>query len=335
MTARPSPRRRARARAAALVVATLALVGSLAAVPATAGPDPTATPADPTVVVGDDWVVTGAGGRYEVVLELPEPLEARAAAPTVVVDGVELDTAQVSEDGRTLTAVTDDPAVLEADAVEAGWSGQTPTDALPAVTGPTTTALPSAVPFPLDPTAGGPYGFQRISYDGGRQVVPLEGMGSTLGELAGVVHVPVGAPGERPVVLVLHGRGGPCRTAGGAVVFTYPCTAAQTEVASADGFTTLGETLASFGYVVVSISANAISAYDNSRARDLGTAARGSLVLTHLDLLARADAGTSTIPALAPLQGRLDLDDVGLVGHSRGARASCAPRTSRPSGTPP
>ncbi|MDD9204931.1 hypothetical protein PU560_00460, partial [Georgenia sp. 10Sc9-8] len=62
---------------------------------------------------------------------------------------------------------------------------------------------------------------------------------------------------------------------------------------------------------------NAVNSNDNQLAIDWGATARGGLILSHLDLLAEANAGDA--PALDPvLAGRLDLDHVGLMGHSRG-----------------
>ncbi|MDD9205057.1 hypothetical protein PU560_01090, partial [Georgenia sp. 10Sc9-8] len=61
----------------------------------------------------------------------------------------------------------------------------------------------------------------------------------------------------------------------------------------------------------------AVNSNDNQLAIDYGATARGGLILSHLDLLAQANAGDA--PALDPvLTGRLDLDHVGLMGHSRG-----------------
>src|SRR6185312_2097821 len=95
------------------------------------------------------------------------------------------------------------------------------------------------------------------------------------------------------------------------------CVAGYQPIASFHGYDQSAAVLASHGYVVVSISADGVNAQDNPYSDDAGTLARGQLVLQHLDLLARADAGRA--PGLSPrLRGRLDLTDVGLMGHSRG-----------------
>src|SRR6185295_17121811 len=121
------------------------------------------------------------------------------------------------------------------------------------------------------------------------------------------VWVPVGL-GRRPVVLFLHGRHSACfnpttRTSDNT---HWPCVAGYQPIASFHGYDQSAAVLASHGYVVVSISADGINAQDNPYSDDAGTLARGQLVLQHLDLLARADAGRA--PGLSPrLRGRLDL----------------------------
>ncbi|MFD0853791.1 hypothetical protein ACFQ07_16250, partial [Actinomadura adrarensis] len=104
--------------------------------------------------------------------------------------------------------------------------------------------------------------------------------------------------------------------------------------------------LASNGYAVVSISANAINSNDNQLAADYGAQARGQLVLDTLDMLKKADAGAHVVhhdaftgrdvtlaQALdgditpSDLVGRLDLGNVGIMGHSRGGEGVVAGST--------
>ncbi|HEX8354342.1 MAG TPA: hypothetical protein VF611_15665, partial [Pyrinomonadaceae bacterium] len=76
------------------------------------------------------------------------------------------------------------------------------------------------------------------------------------------------------------------------------------------------QNLASNGYVVVSISANGINAYDNN-VTDLGMQARAELIQRHL-----AQWKTFNTAGAAPFGtkfvGKIDLARVGTMGHSRG-----------------
>jgi hypothetical protein len=115
---------------------------------------------------------------------------------------------------------------------------------------------------------------------------------------------------------MLHGRHGSCAGTP-ANPLRYPCTDAQTEIPSYLGYDGAGDALAALGYVVVSVSANAINANDNQLAFDYGATARGQLVLDHIDYLAAANTGSVDQLGEA-LVGRIDLSAIGLMGHSRG-----------------
>ena len=315
MTRRLRPRHALRAAA---VLASVAFVSGVLALPAAADPGTDPTAATP-VAQGDDWTVTPSAGGYDVTLHLDDPLPLRAAAPVLLVDGKDVGVARSSLDQRVLTVTTTDPTVADADDVEAGWTSDVPpTGTAPAPTTVTPQAAPSEAPAPsdADPAASGPYGVARADYDLGSQAVTLRGFGGRKGEMRAAVFVPTTAPGRRPVVVFLHGRHEACF--GGTPTSTgWPCGRGQTDIPSYLGYNAAATALASNGYVVVSISANAINALDGTYADDGGATARGQLVLDHLDLLRRADAGQE--PRLSPrLVGKLDLGNVGLMGHSRG-----------------
>ncbi|MEM7586624.1 MAG: hypothetical protein AAF560_24760 [Acidobacteriota bacterium] len=78
----------------------------------------------------------------------------------------------------------------------------------------------------------------------------------------------------------------------------------------------MGELLASHGFIVASISANGINAWDNS-VFDLGMLARAELIQQHLQ---RWDtwSSSSSAPFGSLFVGRVDLDNIGTMGHSRG-----------------
>lgn len=284
---------------------------------------------DGTVAEGDDWSINEVAGGYQVVKNLDEPLELTASVPTLWVDGVELGMAKESADGLTLTVTTTDPAVAEATNVEQGWSGQgDPTVDEPIAEdavrrAPAAPLAATAPTLEADPSARGAYAVQRYDYDLGDQAQDIAGFGQK-GEMRAAVFLPEGIKGERPVVLFLHGRHSSCGGQRPAGAPAWPCAPTQTGIPSYLGYNDAAEILASQGYAVVSISANAINALDGSLADDTGAKARGQLVLDHLALLSAANDGKfvspegSPVPVSPALKGRLDLDSVGLMGHSRG-----------------
>lgn len=298
-------------------VALCAVSGSfLLASPALAADD-----SDPLIRSGDDWTVAEVPGGYEVTKRLDEPLDVRSDLPTLWTGGEELGTATVSLDGETLSLTTADPAAANADTIEQGWAGagdpQAPTVPRDATdTEPAPDALDAAV-LADDPADVGPYSVERYDYDLGDEAIDLRDLGGRRGEMRAAVFLPGEAKGERPVALFLHGRHTSC--AGGEPnPDAWPCGPGQVDIPSYLGYNDAAETLASNGYAVVSISANAVNALDGSLAADTGAAARGALVLDHLDLLRAANAGTAPDGVSPKLAGRLDLTDVGLMGHSRG-----------------
>ncbi|MGW6278461.1 Calx-beta domain-containing protein [Kribbella sp. NPDC055071] len=131
-------------------------------------------------------------------------------------------------------------------------------------------------------------------------------------ELRGRVYAPRGAAGKRPMVVFLHGFHQYCT----GEVQTWPCPAGETAVPSFRGYGAAAEALASHGYVVISVSANAINA-GGGKTPDRGATARGELVLAHLDLWRRWSSSADG-PFGRRFVGRVDLDNVGLMGHSRG-----------------
>ncbi len=84
------------------------------------------------------------------------------------------------------------------------------------------------------------------------------------------------------------------------------------------GYDYIGQELASHGYIVVSISANGIN--DQSNASPAGMLARGELVQQHIriwDQINHNGAG-ALAPAFNAFQGEVNLQSIGLMGHSRG-----------------
>jgi hypothetical protein len=261
--------------------------------------------------------VTPVGGAYQLTLTLDHRLPTRDAAPELAVDGTSLGAAVQSRDGRTLTLVTTDPAAAHPSSVRLAWNGVVPGTSTRKSA--SVADVPAGVPITSAPSAQGRYEVSRADYDFGDTALNLSGVNNLPVEERAAVWVPVGASGQRPVVVFLHGREDACQNpdTGEFDNASWPCATGFQPLPSYLGYNQSAEILASRGYVVVSISANAIGVYDQTSAPDRGGLARGQLVMTHLDLLAKANAGTATGMS-SLLKGKLDLGTVGLMGHSRG-----------------
>ncbi|RDH43836.1 hypothetical protein [Zooshikella ganghwensis] len=145
---------------------------------------------------------------------------------------------------------------------------------------------------------------------------------SPYSEVEGVTYFPEGQS-NLPVVLLLHGRHPVCSE-----TMQWPCPEGETVIPSYKGYEYLGKHLASRGYFVVSISSNGINAYDNYEVMDdRGKMARSLLINHHLSLLysannygASSQLGNSEKgrELASAIQGKLDFQRIGLMGHSRG-----------------
>ncbi|GAA0997253.1 hypothetical protein GCM10009555_094460 [Acrocarpospora macrocephala] len=273
----------------------------------------------PLPAAADTWSVVPVDGGYQVTLRLDEPLPVRDAAPELAVNGQSLGYATESDEGRTLTLLTSDPRAGEARSVQVAWNGVVESRVTAkAIYIPPADPQPSTIA--TDPGVPGPYQVEESSYDLGETAISLEGLGGRLGELRAEVYLPKGAIGRRPLVLFLHGRHSACydpitrRTSNNA----WPCPAGQQPIESFKGYKGPADALASHGYAVVSVSANAVNAFDANFSEDRGALARSEVVMRHLDLLDAAESGTGDPQLVSLFKGRIDLDNVGLMGHSRG-----------------
>ncbi|RIQ20200.1 hypothetical protein DY240_19060 [Jiangella rhizosphaerae] len=350
--------------AATAVLSSALLAALIVPSPAGAAPAPPEELAAAEVAAGPNWSVERAPGGYQVTVELDAALPIRGDAPTIVVDGEPIGLATESGDGRSLTVFTADAAVAEAETVVPGWSSESTTAAAGAAEASPATEVPAAgleqlAANPLEP---GPYDWTESIYAFGDQAVPLAAIGGIRGELEGKLYLPT-TGGARPTVILLHGRHGSCYGPGEANPNRWPCAPspdaqpARLSIPSYLGYDGTARALASHGYAVVSISANAVNANDNQLAADQGAQARGQLILDTLTMLDRATrgrrvayddawtgrevtlnqalaAGTAALAAradafpggvgpldtvtAADLRGRFDLSSIGLMGHSRG-----------------
>jgi hypothetical protein len=266
-----------------------------------------------------DWTVEKvAGGGHRITLRLDDPLPVRDAVPELAVDGRSLGPAVESADGRTLTLTTPDPRAAAPRSVQVAWNGEVPGAAQRSAAGPVPAPRPpTGRNVPADPGARGPYEIERTTYDLGDTAIELTGLGGRKAEIRAEAYLPK-TSGKRPLVLFLHGRHSACFNPESWTTSNsqWPCPAGQRPIDSFKGYDGPAEALASHGYAVVSVSANGVNAADNPYSEDRGALARGEVVMRHLDLLAAAARGQGPLPAA--LMNRVDMDDIGLMGHSRG-----------------
>jgi len=134
-----------------------------------------------------------------------------------------------------------------------------------------------------------------------------------------------------PLLIFLHGNHATCGRFEGAgqgrldiniqYTLTGTCPTGYVVVPSHEGYAYFAERLASWGYIVVSINANRGVNAAPGVAGDAGlNLRRGRLILRHLQKLAAWNSGSEATPASLgfSLQGKLDFNHVGMMGHSRG-----------------
>ncbi len=169
----------------------------------------------------------------------------------------------------------------------------------------------------LDPGLPGIYDVSNDEYDFGPEAFDAPTFPDLI-EVTGSVHYPTDlADGPFPVIVLLHGRHSTCYNPGsGGTSIAWPCNDPFLPIPSYAGYDYLGEQMASHGYIVISVSANSISSTDNTTP-DFGMRARGELIQHHLDLWNEWNT-TDSGPFGDTFIGKLDLDRIGTMGHSRG-----------------
>jgi len=188
-------------------------------------------------------------------------------------------------------------------------------------------AVTPAVAFAGEPDDSGPFEVETLSYDFGDEAFTAPGFGGPV-EFRGVVYSPAQLDqGPFPLVILLHGRHSTCYDPANPSGFPgdgsflgafsqWPCEGNRIAIPSHEGYALPATTLASHGYIVVSISANGINAADNNL-DDGGAEARARLIITHLNQWAMFTEGGAA-PFGRKYIGAVDLERVGLFGHSRG-----------------
>ena len=142
-------------------------------------------------------------------------------------------------------------------------------------------------------------------------------------EEIGSVHYPADlTSGTFPVLFWLHGRHETCYDTSNTsnTDAVWPCPAGWKPITSYEGYDYAAKTMASHGYIVISISANAINAIDGTlpAADHDGMDARGVLVQHHMDLWNGWNSTDTTGPFGHLFVGRLNMKNIGTMGHSRG-----------------
>ena len=267
---------------------------------------------------------TGAPAERQLRVMLDRAYPVMARLTWVEVDGRRLGPARESADLRSLSVPL--PASVQVSAASRIRLAEPAAQARQARQTPVSTGEwrpPPARVTATDPADRGPLQVDAFDYALGDQAFafPLRGNRIARAEMRARVYLPQDLGGPMPLVLFLHGRHQTCHSSDGPGL-AWPCPADSEVVNSYLGYDGPAHALASQGYVVVSVSANGINAFDNG-AEDYGRSARAALLRRHLDYLQRANA-TATAELGERLRGRLDMERIGIMGHSRGGEGAVA-----------
>ncbi len=178
-------------------------------------------------------------------------------------------------------------------------------------------ALPCVATAQVDPGVPGPLEVSRAEYDYGDEVFFFEERADRPTEMRAVVWYPTDlSTGPFPLVVFLHGWHLTCYQGGSAFQGQWPCPAPRLPIPNYTGYEYEQQILASYGYIVVSISANGVNARDNLYT-DVGMLWRAQLLQAHLDQWNTFNS-VGGDPFGKLFIGTLDLTRVGTMGHSRG-----------------
>jgi hypothetical protein len=232
--------------------------------------------------------------------------------------------------GVKLAAQTNPPG-----AIASAPSGNAPaatTEALPEVD--TETDADLGAGDQVVTAAAGPYGFASSEYRFPASVDP-DVLADAKTELWARVYWPAeleraAKSGPLPILFFLHGNHSTCGSntnprhdSGCRYTYEGRCDAGDVVVPNHQGFNYLGKHFASLGYIAVSINANRGITCSSGDDNDSGLIlARGRLILRHIELWSKwvKSGGEPVSAKLKPdlFKGRVDLQNIGLMGHSRG-----------------
>jgi hypothetical protein len=203
-------------------------------------------------------------------------------------------------------------------------------------------ASASAVSIP-DPIAPGADTVTKVEYYGGSVMMDAPAANGTSTAafqqpLDGALFFPSG-PGPFDVVVLIHGNHADCLTAVGGETTTgssnCASTPGNTPLLNYEGYDYLATNLASHGFIVLSLDADALTSWQTGQ--DNGTLLREQLISASLDMVYAWEDGAPLYVQTNPgqvessppeystpyaLAGHIDLENgVGIWGHSRGGEA--------------
>jgi hypothetical protein len=200
--------------------------------------------------------------------------------------------------------------------------------ALTSLLGPSSTEDPGAM-GPLAVTAQ-PYDFGAAAYVPPQFGTPTSGNSV---ELTGEIYAPtdLSTLSNLPLVVIMHGNHVDEFTTTGGVGFAWPIQPGFQPIPNYLGYEYFADVLASHGYVVASISTNGVNVRGGGFA-GTGMLARGQLIGRTLDILndlntdgvvhTRPGDTSNFVDGQSPFGtqfvGKINMQDVGLMGHSRG-----------------
>lgn len=232
----------------------------------------------------------------------------RALPYVMTVDGAAVAVAVPSPDLRSVVALTADRSAVTG-RLRLTYGGR-PAEETPAarLRAPSTRRI-RQLPSP------GPYDVIRRRYDLGDRAFQPTGLGAKV-EVRANVHLPAGLPdGPYPIVLFMHGNHSSCFR-GNRAGYRWPCRPGWKALPNHEGYDYAASRLASYGYVVVSVSANGVNVHGN-RLADTGMRQRGELLEHHLDLW-QTWSTVGAAPFGDRFVGEVDMTRIGTMGHSRG-----------------
>ncbi len=175
-----------------------------------------------------------------------------------------------------------------------------------------------------DPGIAGSYSVLSLEYNLGDLAFSDPSFPNPM-EVRGSVHYPSTlSGGPFPVLMLMHGRhettyqtSNPSNTNS-----NWPPSSGFQSITSFQGYDYFATQMASHGYIVISISTNAINAADAGVA-DYGMSARAALMQYHLNLWNTYNTVGGT-PFGTMFVGKLDMNNIGTMGHSRGGEGVVA-----------